>query len=314
MHNAELTSILGETDNDQEEHDNQTQSNLDELLSKKSQAISIEEVDDDSEDSCTGWTKWPQFWTFRPEFLEFFSLQNPTPLRGFGEKSDPFRLILSHNICLPILKLAHNLKNVYQTCEYIQNVSNRWHEKNLRSKKLRFESLCVVSALLWPTWFEWDDTAWLACCCCCMENCWWLFKLLLVLFLLCIFCTWYVRPGLVLYLTPHLSHTNGFSSLVISERFLKTLDYKHRNRRTQVDLTNLAFFTLSRYFILMTSNNFRRECQEKFQDYWQLLQQVSKVYAILSVVSFLFRTSIGQVEREQHWATRLNSELENEHR
>jgi hypothetical protein len=54
LHNAELTSILGETDNDQEEHDNQTQSNLDELLSKKSQAISIEEVDDDSEDSCTG--------------------------------------------------------------------------------------------------------------------------------------------------------------------------------------------------------------------------------------------------------------------
>jgi hypothetical protein len=24
------------------------------------------------------------------EFLEFFSLQNPTPLRGFGEKKGPF--------------------------------------------------------------------------------------------------------------------------------------------------------------------------------------------------------------------------------
>ncbi len=29
----------------------------------------------------TGWTKWLKIWAFRPEFLEFFSLQNPIPLR-----------------------------------------------------------------------------------------------------------------------------------------------------------------------------------------------------------------------------------------
>ncbi len=38
----------------------------------------------------TGWAKWPKFRPSRPEFLEFFSLQNPTPLRGFGEKKGPF--------------------------------------------------------------------------------------------------------------------------------------------------------------------------------------------------------------------------------
>jgi hypothetical protein len=43
-----------------------------------------------------------------PEFLEFFSLQNPTPLRGFGEKKEPFFLSISLGLKIVVLAETSN--------------------------------------------------------------------------------------------------------------------------------------------------------------------------------------------------------------
>ncbi len=76
-----------------------------------------------SKNSCTVWTKWPIFWPFRPEFLEFFTLQNPHILQ---KKKFPVQFYVFWPTLKPDIQFEEFIFWKRTHGVLLQNVSRFW--------------------------------------------------------------------------------------------------------------------------------------------------------------------------------------------